>query len=370
MKLSEYLDYDLLCKHVNARVVNVQHHRFLPLAIYNYGQKATFDGIWDDVTEKCRGLIVDQSTDQIIERPFRKFFNLNTDFRPETKVENLPTSQPEILDKLDGSLGILYRYNGCRGIATRGSFESDQAAWASAWYEKHLGSAVWPVEYTPLFEIIYADNRVVVKYDYEGLVLLGAVHRETGAELPHVELFKLATLNGCRLASRFHKTVSECSCEDAPNLEGYVASWHYPDKPSLKVKIKFAEYCRLHHLITGISPKEIWRMLTAGETFDELTTNVPTHYADWVNAWKASLESEYGRIEQKAKAIYATCPLPKDGANKDLRKALAEFFTLGDRKQVSGVLFKMLDGQPYDDAIWKMVRPMTAGLDPFRRENE
>lgn len=44
MKLTEYLDETALYAHLNNRVVNSQHHHFAPLTIYNYGQKAQFDG--------------------------------------------------------------------------------------------------------------------------------------------------------------------------------------------------------------------------------------------------------------------------------------------------------------------------------------
>lgn len=368
MKLRDYLDENKLCDHINNRVINTQHHHYAPLTIYNYGQKAQFDGIWDDVTMKCRGLIVNESTGDVVARPFRKFFNLGTAWRPETNFENLPAFLPEITDKLDGSLGVLYRIGSMCAIATRGSFASDQAAWASAWYSKHLAKAEWPEGWTPLFEIIYPDNRIVVKYETEGLFLLACVNIETGEEMTHLGLTNLAWTNSCGLVKRFDKTLVEVREENTPNAEGYVATWHKVGEPPLKIKIKFVDYCRLHRLLTSISPKEIWRMLKDGESFAELYDNTPSHYQEWVNFWKNGLQAEFGRIEQKARVIWESCTLPKDGADKEQRKALAEFFTMGDRKTVSGVLFKMLDGQPYDEVIWKMCRDKTRDQDPFRRE--
>lgn len=370
MKLRELLDTDLLTTHLNNHVVNAQHHHFLPLTIYNYGRKATFDCIWDDVTTRCRGLIVDHATDEVIARPFAKFFNLETGYRPETMMLALPDGMPEVTEKLDGSLGILYRYNGFTGIATRGSFASDQAAWASSWYEKYLAKAVWPDGWTPVFEIIYPDNRIVVNYSYEGLVLLACINIETGTEMSHKELHALGFANGCRTVLLFNKSVDECRADEIDNAEGYVLTWPRPNQPSFKVKVKFQEYFRLHHLMTGISPKEIWRMLKDGESFDDITGNVPAHYETWVNYWKGSLESEYGRFEQKAKAIFATCPLPKTSGDKEARKQLAEFFTMGDRKEVAPIMFKMLDGQAYDEVIWKLVRPLTADQGCFKPIDE
>jgi RNA ligase len=370
LRLKDLLDGAKLTDYCNQHLVNIQHHPALPLAIYNYGRKAVFDCVWDEITEQCRGLIVDQSTDEVLARPFRKFFNYETGYRPETQAVNLPTSEPEITEKLDGSLGILYRYKSFVGIATKGSFASDQATWASAWYGKNLGHARWPDGWTPLFEIIYPDNRVVVKYDHEGLTLLGMVHIQTGEEIPYSALRYWGNHNSCPVVKLHNKTLADCRAENIPNSEGYVATWLRAGQPPVKIKVKFQDYFRLHHLLTGISPKEIWTQLKDGLSIDYMTEDVPSHFADWVNGWKGSLQAEYGRIEQKAKGIWANCPLPKDGTDKAARKALAEFFTLGDRREVSGILFKMLDRQSYEEVIWKLLRPMTAGLDPFKAVDE
>jgi hypothetical protein len=372
MKLADYLDVDLLAEHVKNRVVNAQHHRYAPLTIYNYGQKAMFESIWDDVTCKCRGLIVNTATQEVVARPFPKFFNLGTAYRPETAVENLPPGLPEVTSKTDGSLGVYFRVGETPAIATRGSFISDQAAWASTWYYKNLSKAIWPSGWTPLFEIVYPDNRIVVKYDWEGLELLTLINIETGEELCRPELENLASLNGCRLVEKFDKKLEDVRFntidKEAENAEGYVLTWHLGPKPPLKLKIKFLEYQRLHRLLTSISPKAIWELLRDGQSFSELLDNTPSHYQEWVNYWKNGLQAEYGRIEQKAKAIYESCTLPKDGEDKEARKALAEFFTLGDRKSVSAVLFRMLDKRPYDDVIWGMIKEKTKDQDPFRRE--
>ncbi|HRF99146.1 MAG TPA: hypothetical protein PLZ51_28235, partial [Aggregatilineales bacterium] len=66
--------------------------------------------------------------------------------------------------KMDGSLGILYRWQGAYYIATRGNFDSDQAIWATIFLRTHYDLHNLADEYTLLFEIIYPDNRIVVNY--------------------------------------------------------------------------------------------------------------------------------------------------------------------------------------------------------------
>src|SRR5271156_1066714 len=140
MKLDQLLNIDLLNKHRMDGFVGCQYHPTLPLRIYNYTHLAQYDGkAWGDGTiDYCRGLIVDNE-DNIIARPFKKFHNLNTASMPETLVENLPLELPEITKKMDGSLGIWYPDGTPAGaIATRGSFTSPQALWATKWWKMHV----------------------------------------------------------------------------------------------------------------------------------------------------------------------------------------------------------------------------------------
>src|SRR3989304_2634754 len=73
------------------------------------------------------------------------------------------------------SLGILYWLNDKPWITTRGSFTSDQALWATDWFRKNINCDNLPKDLTLLFEIIFDMNRIVVKYDFEGLVFLAAI---------------------------------------------------------------------------------------------------------------------------------------------------------------------------------------------------
>lgn len=366
MYLHELLPVDKLGTHIDQKIVNVQRHPSLPLVIYNYGVAAQYGNIWDDVTVHCRGLIVNAETNEIVARPFRKFFNLNTDFWPESQMANLPAEDPEITTKLDGSLGILYRFSGKTEIATRGSFMSDQSQWATRWYNERMWSAVWPEGWTPLFEIIYPENRIVVRYEWSGLGLLAMVNNETGEEMPYKELVRWLPLNGI-IVGLHQKRIEECAAEDCDNEEGYVATWHREGTYPIKVKIKLPEYVRLHRLITGISPREIWRMMSAGESFNDLTTNVPKHYLTWVDGWRSKLGGEYGRLESKAQDVYANRPIAEGNLRLD-RKRMAAYFKLPKNDHVSAICFKMLDGQPYSEIIWKLVRSLTANIGVFKAD--
>src|SRR5689334_6486551 len=99
--------------------VNVSFHG--DLILFNYSQMAQFQRRWNWFERNSRGLILNVKTGEVVARPFAKFFNYG---------EEMPADDNEIVsitEKMDGSLGILYREDGQFKIATRGSFISDQA---------------------------------------------------------------------------------------------------------------------------------------------------------------------------------------------------------------------------------------------------
>lgn len=164
------------------------HPEFPELAILNYTEKTAYSGEWNEVTLNSRGLIYNTDTLEVLARPFKKFFNFEQVGAPEI---DLDAELFFVSDKFDGSLGIIYRTPiDDLAVATRGSFESEQAKHATEWIRGQ--EAVYDRAYeliaeglTPLVEIIYPENRIVVDYggkDY--LQYLGAVNTTTGEYVP------------------------------------------------------------------------------------------------------------------------------------------------------------------------------------------
>jgi len=180
-RLNEYYEKGLLYKQV--------HPRF-PLVIWNYSEKVQYEGLWDDLTLMCRGLITDNKGN-IIVKPFGKFFNYE-------EVENkgiVPWSSSEyvyIQEKMDGSLGILFKYEGEWVMATRGSFTSDQAikGLEIATNDLNLKYAGLEPSIAYLVEIIYSDSNL----EYI------EIETEEGKKFPILENSKIKTTRGTILA--------------------------------------------------------------------------------------------------------------------------------------------------------------------------
>ena len=328
------LDIKQLHELVTQRYISVQKHPDADLYIYNYTQNTQYESFWNEITLMCRGLILDKKG-EIVARPFPKFFNLE-----EYKFDAIPNESFEVYDKMDGSLGILYWANNQPFIATRGSFTSDQADWATRFLYENHSSVFEKLDKTKtyLFEIIYPENRIVVDYNNkEDLVLLALIDTKTGldVELPRDLGFTLVKKHDGILDFKALKN------NNLGNFEGYVVKF----KSGLRLKIKLEEYVRLHKIITNLSSLDIWRSLAEGGSFDEFLENVPDEFFDWVKTQKDELEKAYKAIEDTCKANFKII---------EDRKLAAEYYKT---QKYPMILFKMLDGKKYDYIIWNLIKP-------------
>lgn len=327
-------------KYIDSGLINEQSHPTLPLLIYNYSQQCQFSKAWDDVTKMCRGLIVHKDTREIVARPFPKFFN----YEEHILTQKIPDEKPYVLEKMDGSLGILYWYEGQPYIATRGSFASDQAVWATQWLRENVPLGDFDMDKTYLFEIIYPQNRIVVNYDFSGLVLLDIIDTETGKRTypsivyPQVQKIQVYEFSSYEVLKALN----------TPNSEGFVLV--YPET-ELRLKIKFADYVRLHKIMTGLSEIGIWEMLRDGK--NPITPEIPDEMFNWINGIVNTLGKRFEeiRFEVNDFASKVVAPMGLKGAS---RREIAEEIK---KAKYPGLQFSDLDGKDFTPAIWKMIRP-------------
>ena len=344
------MNKDKLDKLVGEGWLISQVHPTLDLTIYNYSQKTQYERMWNEETLSCRGLVLD-SLGNVVARPFKKFFNLS---EVEGEIPDLPF---EVFEKMDGSLGIFFWYNGNPIFASRGSFTSDQSkvGWEilKGMDYKNLKRGV-----TYLFEIIYPENRIVVDYgDTEKLVLLGAIETFTGEEIPYSGIGE--NLERFELVRKWSnkKSISELAKENDLIREGYVLRF----SNGYRVKVKFEEYCRLHKIITNVSNIDIWEKLKDGLPLNEILDKVPDEFYGWVKNTENRLREEFqDTLGDSEKILYSIRKKLGDSE----RKVYAEEI----KKNINpGILFNLLDGKNPDQVIWKLVRPKWAK--PFREDN-
>jgi RNA ligase len=361
MKLTELLDATLLKQMLTEKYVKAQSHPAIPgLTIYNYTDQAMWDKAWNDVTRQTRGLIVD-SDGMIAARPWEKFFNygeFSGDINPGraaapgTRVLDL-NSPVHTTDKKDGSLGILYPTPQGHAIATRGSFQSEQAVRGSfIWWKRYAEMPV-PEGWTLMFEIVYPENRIVLDYaGLDDLILLGAREIETGRVIGPDD-FRLIPWQGPRTEVFEDRSLAQAlSRHPRPNAEGVVVRYVTGPDEGLMVKIKQDDYVLMHRLITGMNARVVWERLGSGDMIEDIQRGVPEEFHPWIADVGNELQSHGSEIMTAAFADYESvkAQLDKGWTRKDFALAAV-------RSEYKPLLFLLLDGRDIRQPIWKSIKP-------------
>ena len=334
-------------------------HKELPIALYKYSRNCQFEWTWDNITMNMRGTVLD-TEGNVVAKTFPKFFNIESD--------NFPNLPFEVFEKLDGSLGILFNYEGEWHLATSGSFYSDVADYAKEILKKNeTYKEVFSEKFTFLFEIIYPKNRIVVSYgDDEKLVLLGAFKNDCGRETPYSELKDLAERTGFECAKRYDgiKDLEKIKSLIGDNQEGFVIRF----SDGTRIKAKGEEYVRLHSVMTQFSNLDIWASLRDGKDYRSLMKDVPDEYDAWITNIEQDLQSNFNFIDATVKAEYkllvkkikSQIPTEEERFDRDspvLRAYNKEFFGLVKNHRLSGYLLSHHNGSDYSRSIWTQIRP-------------
>ena len=319
------------------------------LMLFNYTHAAAYANRWNAFERMSRGLIFDTLTPTLKARPFDKFFNFGESDRFPT------TPMTRLYEKMDGSLGILYQYNNEAHIATRGSFESDQALWATEYYRERWGNVV-PYPWTLLFEIIYPENRIVVDYGYrEDLVVLAARHLKTGeyAPWPLVEIW--AKNHDARLPQSYDprdpNEIEQMMSDEGTAMEGFVAE--YEDGSRFKFKSK--AYFTIARALASMSPKAAIRAFQDG-SIDDVSALVPDELRkDW-DSWVDSIRVKIISSVDTVKESFENAP-------KGDRREYAEWVKANTDRANWPLMFAQLDGKPLEPLLFKsMLRNPEAAI--------
>lgn len=302
--------------------VRASYSPYFPLISFCYNQTAFFKKGWNWFEENSRGIIFNLSTGELVSRPYKKFFNYGEHgIAPTGKIKL-------VQEKMDGSLGVPYIYNGDVYFATKGSFTSSQSTWATTWINHperiDLRDQIYDVLYngfTPLFEIIYPQNRIVVDYGSRAeLVLLSIIHNETGTEL----VLNLSRYWSGSIAETHQYTIDEMITltETLPaSHEGWVVTF----EDGVKSKIKGAPYLRAHKLLSNLSFSTVLESRTAG-TFNQMIEGVPDEFLSTVMFYSSYIDETIEQISDYLSILIKQAPVQEqDEEYRVFKKRFAEW---------------------------------------------
>jgi len=306
---AQTIDYDQLMaglqRAVEKKTVLAKKDKTGKLTIYNY-----IANTWGFFECLARGLVIDEEKRTVVATPFPKFFNYGE------MSNSFPTGPFQAAEKMDGSLGVTFWYEGDWHVATRGSFQSRQAEWATQWFRSNVAPKL-PPRYqgsTILVEIIYPENKIVIGYDFSALVLLGAYH-ENGQEYTRAELKELAATVQIRLAELYQFGSVEDVLQSAMRLPANKEGWVLRFPSGYRMKVKGDEYCNLHRSISSITPLNIWAMMKENQSMKDFADSIPEEFAGDLKKIVQTLDD---RLEECLEIVKTTMEATQHLSPKDL----------------------------------------------------
>ena len=247
----------------------------------------------DEIASICRGIIVASYVDIDIDKPivqpryaaipFMRFFNAGT---PNAAI--IGVSKTKVLDKLDGTMMILYYCDHKWRVATRSTpdataqtFSGDtyaQLFWSL--FDKNLLEHLSPT-FTYTFELIGPSNRHLVVYDTDELILTNIFDIQNRVE---INIFEMQ--HNCKLPKVVDFTTIEALEKEWGNLEPiftYLARY-----PQLK------EY--MAEMVANFDNRENWKNWRYNLKNRSVEDQIGHLSKEQLEIWKEDYFSEIGDI--------------------------------------------------------------------------
>lgn len=320
-----------------------------PYVLFRYLIGCDFN---DPLVQEARGIILDKNTGEVACWPFRKFGKFY-----EPYADKIDWESATVLEKLDGSIIKLWfdKYKEKFVFSTNGVIYAENAYVTSdkdttfmeliehaANYDDLLAiinaENVLDKNKTYIFELVGADNKVVINYDKPLLYHIGTRNNITGEEsdddigIIKPTKYNVSTLDECiELANSMSEDENGVTTNCA--VEGFVVV----DKNWNRIKVKSSIYQILHNIVAGseVSRYNLIKMLY-DNTIDvySVSRNFP-ELAVFIKYYDYQV-SEY--IHEANRIINVTRKLYED-SNHD-RKTVANLIK---DHPYSGIAFNAID---------------------------
>lgn len=288
-----------------------------PLVILNYDQIKSKKS--NPIVGECRGLVLDyQDNFRVVARAFNRFFNYG---ELPTVTRRFDWTKFSCLEKVDGSLVIIYFYNGTWRVNTRGSFANGELPGSGMTWEAFIWSLLEEQEFgaadercSYVYELCSLYNKVVVHHEEPKVIFLAKINNETGEECQN------SAIGTFHIPKRysFHSLDDllyflEHSQDLTATDEGVVVK----DKNGMRLKLKRESYLRLHRL-RGESDNlnrldTIYELVLTGEQDEVLA-----HWPEYRERFRECENKIYVQLSllNEAWFLYKDIPSQKDFALK------------------------------------------------------
>lgn len=286
--------------------------------LLKYTKSVTYEDSWNEWYTHVRGCVIDLEQMDIASATLPKFFNIDEKSHTSyTQVMNMMKNGHTIIyDKQDGSC-VSVSYGNELLITTPGSFESQQVDWSHHYLtKKHSGFLqdlqVKHQNYTFIFEYVSPQNRIVVQYDKQDMILLHMIDKQTGDILPYETVVSFADHYGFTVCSVVNKDLhmlkeekDDTSLYEAKKQEGWVVRIDLPNQVFL-TKMKCADYVSLHRMIGNVLQPRWVQEAMIQETLDDTIAGLERqdikdmifHIRDTLKEWENKRKKEIEQFVQ------------------------------------------------------------------------
>lgn len=286
----------------------------------------------DKYIREARGIAFLKETGEIISRPFHKFFNLGE--RDETDLDVFSFRDAWPMEKLDGSM--IHALNLPEGfrLATRAgitdvSMKAETFISSNRLYQEFIQDYLFE-GFTPIFEFVAPDNKIVIKYEEPALILLDIRHRITGEYIGVSSAPKEIPIPKMYLGTKLEEIRS---WEDREGVVVKLQDGH-------RVKIKAELYVKLHRYIDVLKSDRHFVKALFSENWDDIYSNATNEVKDKLKRAKSRFDSVVDGLGTHL--VYSTFEEFGSYVDKENRKAFAEW-VFSTHKVWSSVLFKVAD---------------------------
>lgn len=340
---------------------NLQCNEYGDLLLIRYGNyssvfdgesEVTFENFWDlydGFYRECRSVVINIKKDELVLTPFRKFRNLNEG--EETSYENVSAKIKsakciEFSNKLDGSMQSARFYDGEFIMAGSQALDKENSWRLADGYrmlnenENYLKMLRENSNETFIFEYISKRDAHVVKYDKEGLFLIGVRNVITGIEASYKEVLEYAGKYGVLTTEVFDKTldqiIAELDDKKSSEAEGFVINID-----GFKVKIKYNDYVHMHKMLSAIGSINLIIQSIAEDGFDDMIAKIPTAYKGRVLTVAKYVYEYKDKTEKAVREAYMNAP-------KDDKKEFMIWVSKNVSKEIQGFVRCMYLGKNFN----------------------
>ncbi len=339
------------------------------LVQYNYSDYCNNNDCWDSVTLFNRGNIYEKKTGFLVAKAMPKFFNFSQ--LPEEQQKHfLNASYFKGTEKMDGCLGILYKYKGEVRFNSRNSFNNhvtDAIKRILPKYNMEVISSILDIT-TINVEVISPETHIICDYGKEENLYLLTAFSNLGSrwmERSEEVLDYFSEISGMPRPKYSTMTWEELFTwqkEADYQKEGFVITINSMVYDSFeRVKLKSDDYLHLAKMKMGLNKHSIWKMMKrdieegTNVLDDYLSRDLPDEFLNEAQGYRLEIINDMNNIsaiiKEKAKEV-------EDIPIEELSKYFKEF----PFKYQNGI-YSLRRNKPFDRMLIRVVEPKIVDID-------